>query len=583
MLKEILIQNFVIAKNILISLEDGFNVFTGETGAGKTLLMNAILFGLGHSIHKEAMGEEKSRPYVRLTFTKIPKSVYNTIQNEGYECDTDDCLILERTFSSQGKNRSRINGQVCTLQFFKEIGNELIDFHGQRETGSLLIPKKQLEYLDKYIGKEARVSRHQIHTLRNQLVSLVNERTTLQQKEKAMAQEAELLQFQLHEIETAQIEPQEWELLQEERNRLENHTELIQEMQNSLRSLSEEDDHQETARNLLQKSIKALSMIASFSKVAAENLQTLETVDSVLNDASHELHQELSTLESNYDSARLEQCLERIDVLQTIRSRYGTSYEEIQKTYQQKKDRFEDIEKQTHDIDSLCERENEIRNLLTKECSFLHQLRVQASQNLARDIENNLHQLSMPNALFALHFSSQIASENDTAYILFENEKVKVDDTGLDHISFHFQPNPDLSLMPINKIASGGELSRIMLAIKATLKKNDQENVVYIFDEIDTGINGVTGNKVGTKLKSLSILSQTLCITHLPQIASCGDSHYYIEKSTESSSTISSVNKLNTQDRVKEIARMMGGDINSPTAIEHAKEMVLHASKSAPN
>jgi DNA repair protein RecN (Recombination protein N) len=579
-LQEIIIQNFVIAKNISIQLQDGFNVFTGETGAGKTLLMNAILFGLGHSIQKESMGEEKARPYVRLTFTAIPQSIHHTIQNEGYDSDTEDCLVLERTFSSQGKNRSRINGQVCTLHLFKEIGNELIDFHGQRETGSLLIAKKQLEYLDKYIGKEATLHRQNIRSLRSQLLLNVKTRTTLQQKEKELAQESEYLQFQMQEIETAQVLPEEWELLQEERSQLENRTELIQELQNTLLFLSEGDDNHEIVRNLLQKSIKSLSTISSFSKVASDNLQTLTTVDSVIKDVSHELHQELSNLETNYNPSGLEQCLDRIDLLQTIRSRYGNSYGEIQQTYKQKKLRYEEIQAQTHNIGSLVEQEKDIRNRLEKECFSLHQVREKASHDLAREIESNLHELSMPTATFSIQFSNQIAPENELSYVSFKECKVKTDETGMDQISFQFQPNHDLPMMPIDKIASGGELSRIMLAIKAVLKKNDKENVVYIFDEIDTGINGVTGNKVGVKLKSISSHSQTLCITHLPQIAACGDSHYYIQKSTESATTIASVNQLNPPNRIKEIARMMGGNISSPTAIEHAKEILLHASKS---
>jgi DNA repair protein RecN (Recombination protein N) len=580
MLTEIIIQNFVIAKDISIQLKNGLNVFTGETGAGKTLLMNAILFGLGHSIPKEAMGEEETRPYVRLTFSKIPPEVYQKIQEEGYDYEEDDSVILERTFSNQGKNRSRINGQMSTLQFFKEIGYDLIDFHGQRETGSLLYPKKQLEYLDAYIGENAVDLVKKIQSLRFQLSKIINQRVSFQKKEKEMQQEEELLQFQIQEIESAQVTPQEWESLQEERSQLENHSELITEIQNALRFLSEEDEYQDSASTLVQKSLKALASISSYSKNASSNLHTLETVNSIIKDSSHELHQELVTLETNYDPEKLEQVLDRIDVLQKLRSRYGPSYDEIKDTYSVKKKKLEEIQNQTHNISTLLEQEKQLRDVLSQHCIQLHNFRIEASKKLATEVENNLHQLSMPKAVFSVHFSSQEALEDDPVYAILNNKKVKVDARGVDQASFHFQSNAGLPMMPINKIASGGELSRIMLAIKATLKQNDQKNIVYIFDEIDSGINGVTGNKVGMKLKTISSSSQTLCITHLPQIASYSDSHYFIEKSTDHQTTIASVHELHSHERVKEIARMMGGDIESPTALEHAKEILLHASKS---
>ena len=580
MLTEIVIQNFVIAKNISIGLKNGLNVFTGETGAGKTLLMNAILFGLGHSIPKEAMGEETTRPYVRLTFSKVPLGVFQKIQEAGYDYEEDDSVVLERTFSHQGKNRSRINGQMSTLQFFKEIGYDLIDFHGQRETGSLLYPKKQLEYLDAFIGDNATALVKKIQSLRNQLLKVIGQRVSFQEKEKEMQQEEELLQFQIQEIESAQIQPQEWESLQEERSQLENHSELIAEIQNALRYLTEEDEYQESANTLVQKSIKALASISAYSKNASSNLQTLETVNSIIKDSSHELHQELVTLETNYDPEKLEQVLDRIDVLQKLRSRYGPSYEEIKEAYSSKKKRLEEIQNQTHNISTLLKEEKQLLDELSKHCIQLHNIRMEASNKLATEIENNLHQLSMPKAVFSIQFSTQEALENDPLFATFDAKKVKVDTSGIDQISFHFQSNAGLPMMPINKIASGGELSRIMLAIKATLKQNDQKNIVYIFDEIDTGINGVTGNKVGMKLKTISNSSQTLCITHLPQIASYSDSHFFIEKSSYHETTIASVHELHPHERVKEIARMIGGDINSPTALEHAKEILLHASKS---
>jgi DNA repair protein RecN (Recombination protein N) len=213
-------------------------------------------------------------------------------------------------------------------------------------------------------------------------------------------------------------------------------------------------------------------------------------------------------------------------------------------------------------------------------CTKIHDLRKEASISLSKKIEKHLHELSMPNAKFIITFSENPRKENSSAYVKYSNKEVSVDDTGFDNIAFHFQANNGMPPLCIQNVASGGELSRIMLSIKASIGKEQNDDTTFIFDEIDSGINGLTGNVVGVKLKTISLEHQTLCITHLPQIASFGNSHYFINKSSDSSSTISSVELLTKDTIVLEIARMMGGNNLSDVAINHAKEMIEHAQNS---
>ncbi|MCK5849109.1 MAG: AAA family ATPase [Caldisericia bacterium] len=580
MLKKIVIQNFVIAKNIGIDLSEGFNVFTGETGAGKTLLIHAILFGVGNSIPKESMGLENSRPYVNLVFSSISDPIKIQLDLAGFEIEENDELFLERTFSSKGKNRTKINGQIASLSFYKQIGKQLIDFHGQRETGTLLQSKKQLMYLDNYIGKDADLLKQQIKNYRKNLSDIIQHIASIENQEAEFMQEKELFEFQIQEIEAVNLKDKEWESLVSDKNRLTHSQLMIDTLENVHKFVSSGDSLNDTASDLIQKAIQQINKITEFSVTSRQSLESLETVDSILKDIIRDVNSELSDLTAEYDDKKLRTILERLDTIQNLHQKYGFSFSQITTTLQKKKTRLLFLSNQNNSLLELKNRETTIRSDLQRYCIKIHSLRKEASISISRQIEKHLHELSMPDAKFIILFSENTRKETSSLYVTHLNNEVSLDDTGFDNIAFHFQANQGMSPLSIQSVASGGELSRIMLSIKASIGNELNDDTTFIFDEIDSGINGLTGNVVGAKLKTISQKHQTICITHLPQIASFGNSHYSINKSSISSSTISSVELLSKDKIILEIARMMGGNNLSDVAINHAKEMVEHAKNS---
>lgn len=552
MITELSIQNFAIIDDISITFHDGLTVLTGETGAGKSIIIDAVQLLTGGRGSVEYVRHGAQKAVISGLFSLEGQDTIYSLA-DSYDITIDDnMLILERTITKQGKSVCRVNGKIVTLTVLREFGQSVVNIHSQHDSIQLMDRRTHLPLLDLYHAPAINTYMMKYSTLYEEYLSLQKQYDELNYNEQEIAHRLDLLQFQLNELQQANIQENELELLTKERNQLQNFERIYQSVHNAYMALYGEQKGLEwvdIAQSALQDAKDVHPFISKKSEELTSIYYQLEEIHGALRDYADELQ---------YDEARLNQIEARLDELTRLSTKYGSSVEEMIAYKAQITKEINEIEhKDTH----LVKLETEIKKVKTEAIQVgekLHDARQEAAKQLERDITAELSDLYLENATFAVHFEPM----SDELY-----------DDGLDKITFQLATNRGEPLKDIHKVASGGELSRVMLALKKIFAKHDNINTV-IFDEIDTGVSGRVAQSIAEKMFEISSTTQVLCITHLPQVAAMADQHLLIEKEEATNRTTTRIKELTDKAKINELGKMITGTKLTETAIEHSEELL---------
>jgi DNA repair protein RecN (Recombination protein N) len=559
MLRELHIKNFSIIDDITIEFDKGFNVITGETGAGKSVIFNAFSLALGEraagDVIRKGAGEAVIEAHLDIEPSLFSPNVLQYLEDSGV--DSADGLVLKRVISARGKNRAYINGSIATVQVLSEISRNLVDVHGQYEHQSLLSTEKQLDLLDAYGGLLD--LRKEVKTAYERLVAIQQQIAALTEKDRERAQRLDTLTFQMNEIDAAGLREGEDRELEGEAKVLGSAGRLAELASRSYDMLYSSESA--CIANLTQ-ILNDLKEIAQIDSRATEAAASLENSLPSLEETAYFLRDYKDGIDFSPD--RVEQVQQKLALIQNLKRKYGSSIQEILDYRTAADAEREDLQNSEEKISALNAELEDLRISLTERSRRLSIKRKKTAKIIEAEIISRLSELAMPGTAFSIHITHE--QGDDTT------DGLKADETGIDCIEFRISPNPGEDLKPLSKIVSGGELSRIMLALKSILAKGDRIPVL-VFDEIDAGIGGNTAATVARKLKDLSSDHQVICITHLPQIASYAENHLKIEKSIKRNRTVVDILRVEQDKRAAEVARMLGGEI-SDVSIRHAREML---------
>lgn len=570
MLDELRIDNFAIIDRLEITFGPGLITFTGETGAGKSIIIDAVELLLGGRAEVSMIRSGAKRAMIEATF-QIPTSNQDAIQTilEREDLiDDPEFFTIGREIRIGGRSVARINGRNVSAGLLKEIGELLVDLHGQSEHLSLLRVREHLNLLDRYAGDEK--LRENYTRVYQNLVSVNRELTDLRQAESESARQIDVLNYQINEIEAARLESGEEENLVSERNRLANAENLASSTQQALIKLDEGTPESPSVTDLLGQILDEIKEVSRIDASQISLTESFQSTFSTLTDLSRELQNYFDGIEFN--PARLNQVEERLELISNLKRKYGDTIPAILDYLEGALEKKETI---THAGERIAELEQLQSNLLInlgKSGQALSEIRHRAAEDMDLEIEAELDELNMSGARFKVDFQEKIDPEGVP---ISDGRVVAYDATGIEQIEFLIAPNPGEGLKPLVKIASGGETSRLMLALKNVLARADSIPTL-IFDEIDQGIGGRVGTVVGYKLWLLSRHHQVLCITHLPQLAAFGEQHLQVSKQIQDGRTITRVIDLDEEDRLPELAQMLGD--TSDGTMHSARDMLQAAS-----
>ena len=555
MLTNIHVKNFAIIDEADIDLNDNLNIFTGETGAGKSLLLGALNMALGARTPKDIIRENAESALSELTFTGISKKAVNMLEEAGISVEGDEAVISKKLLNN-GRSIVRVNGETSSAAFVKELAGVLIDIYGQNEHQSLLKKERQMEILDGFAGETVKTLKEKVGEAYSLFRKLKTESEGLDGDEQSRMRRADLLEYEINEIESAALKAGEEEELKD-RHRLLANARLIAE------GLSEAYDcinGDGRSGDSLSEAIRALSRISAFDEKLQSIEDSLSDIDGYLSDAAREINSYTENLPD--DSSELEETEERLDLISRMKSKYGNTVELIDEYYANAKEelgKLKDYEGYSEKLKKdLQAAEKELEKLSAK----LTAKRKEAAGVLSDKITEALGELNFNQVEFNIDIS----------------EKKDFYSDGVDDCTFMISLNPGEPIRPVQDVASGGELSRIMLGIKSVMAGKDSVGTL-IFDEIDAGISGRTAQMVSEKLCRIAYDHQVICITHLPQIASMADSHYEISKSVEDGKTKTSIRRLDESEIKNELARLTGGAEITEKVYESALEMKTLADK----
>lgn len=575
MLTELHIENFAIIERLDLQFADGLITFTGETGAGKSIIVDAVETLLGGRAEAVQVRTGAERANVEAVF-RIPQlsrqAILEVLEREDL-LDDPNYVTLGREVRLSGRNVARVNGRSVSASLLREIGEFLVDVHGQSEHLSLLRVNHHLSLLDRYAstGKDSAATQalRAYQSLYARLQQVERELAEIRQMERDAARRSDMLTYQIQEIEAARLQPGEELLLREERNRLANAENLSTLAQQALAALDEGMPEAPAATDLLGQVAEALEDLARLDPSQASLFEIAQTVFENLSELARNLRGYLEGIEFN--PRRLDLVEERLGLIHALKRKYGESIPEILEFAANARHQLDQI---THAAERLQELETERERLLTQlgeAGERLSLLRQAAAQTLEKAIERELADLHMSGARFKVEFQRQ--PDPDGAR-LPDGQRVAYYPFGVERVEFLIAPNPGEGYKPLTKIASGGETSRLMLALKNVLVQADPVPTL-IFDEIDQGIGGRVGAIVGQKLWQLGRQHQVLCITHLPQLAAFGGQHYHVEKLVQSNRTITRIRLLQGEERIAELAQMLGGV--SESTLQSARELLAAA------
>jgi DNA repair protein RecN (Recombination protein N) len=572
MLTELRIQNFAIIDNLELKLGSGLITLTGETGAGKSIILDAVTMLIGGRAETTLIRAAAENAFVEGVFSlKGPEkeAVHEVLKREEL-LDDENNVTLAREVRREGRSVARINGRTVNVSLLKELGALLVDIHGQSEHLSLLDMRAHLGLLDRYADvrdalRDYRKSYHKLLAVRRDLKEL-------RQAQSDAERRIEFLTYQAEEIEAAQLKPGEDDELKIERDRLANAESLAEYAQGALTALDEGTPEAPAASDLVGQAAQAMAKLAKVDTARSGFSEQAVGLEEALADLVRGLRDYLEEIEFN--PKRLEEVEERLGLIHSLTRKYGGSIEKVISSGEDARVQLENISHATERIGELEVDERNLLKSLAEQGNALSQKRQQAAATLGKSIENELDDLRMAEAQFSVDFQTK----DDPDGIPMEGKKqLAFDHNGYDRVEFLVAPNPGEGLKPLTKIASGGETSRLMLALKNVLVRAD-EIPSLIFDEIDQGIGGRVGLVVGHKLWNLARNHQVFCVTHLPQLAAFGDEHYQVQKLVQDKRTLTRVEKLTEESRLLELAQMLGevgeGTLRSAHEIlQTAKEM----------
>lgn len=553
MLSELYIKNLAVISEAQVSIGSGFNVFTGETGAGKSILIHGINAVLGQRVTKDIVRTGADKAVISALFKEVPAEAAEKLSELGFSAE-DGQLTLTREISADGGSVARVNSRSCTVNVLKEVGDALINIHGQHDSQSLLNPELHIGFLDSFGGLEALKEEYQL--VFRSLQKTAGELKKLSMMEAEKAQRVAFLSDRIEDIAGADIEENEDVKIEEEYKIVKSAAELSETLMNIKALLSDEEDGAIVRLN-------AVSVeLSSGEEVMAEFSELRERTESAQIELE-DIFGEICRIEGKIDTdpRKLEKLTSRREELNRLKKLYGPELSDVLKTLDSSVEELKKLEASTDEILRLKEERQRLLEEATEKAKKLSFEREKAAKKLIERVTKELEFLDMPGVKLAV-----------------SQEKGKLTVKGMDSVEFLISANAGEPPKPIAKIASGGELSRIMLALKSVLAEQDRIPTL-IFDEIDTGVSGRAAQKIGIKLAQLSRKRQVLCVTHLAQLAMMADSHMMIEKHIEDGRTKTQITVLDFEGRKRELARIIGGDNITGLTLENAEEMLLSKDK----
>ena len=547
MLSLLHIENIAVIECADISFDRGFNVLTGETGAGKSIVIDAISAILGERAYRDMIRTGTERASVRAVFTEVPE--FPWFAENGVEYDPE--TVISREIHLDGKNICRVNGTLVNVSCLHKLGIQLINIHGQHDSAALFDEENHLAFLDAFADNgKLRASygeRYEaVARLRREISSL-----TMDEGEKLRRMEN--LKYQIAEIEKAELEPGEDDRLEERRKVLQNAEKLSNGMETAVECLYGGEDS-DGASGLLAQAEYALARLSRFSDSFAALHERVSDLMYQVQDAAEEVRDARDSL--SYSAEELEQIESRLDVIHKLRRKYGTTCEDILEYLDKAKKELDEIEFADDKLERLKKNLKKAEKEAWDAALALRENRQQAADTMSKRILSELAQLDMPRVQFTCRFT-----------------EMELTASGADAVAFYMSANAGEALKPLSRVASGGELARIMLAMKNVLAEKDQV-ATLIFDEVDTGVSGRAAQKVAEKLRSVAVHKQVLCVTHLPQLAALANTHLLIAKSERDGRTYTSVTPLDLEGRKRELARIIGGANITETTLKSAEEML---------
>ena len=545
------IENVAVIEKLNIDFSQGFNVLTGETGAGKSIIIDSLNAVTGEKTSKDIIRTGAQKAKITAVFGEFDREISDIFSEIGCELSEDGLLMISRELSIDGRSVFRLNGAVVPLMIVKQLAPYLLNIHGQHDSQQLFSPSKHLGFIDGFASTSTELLGYK--ALYKEMCDVKNELMSLETNDELKERKIELLTFQIDEISAANLEIGEEEELLSRRDMMRNSEDLAHSIASTKKFLGGAN---ETigAVELVDKASDSISQIAEYD-------QEFSTISERITNALYELediYSEIRNADGKYefDPRELDEIEERLDVIFKLKQKYGSSIDEILNKLNALQNELDDISFSDRKKAELSEIYQKLYTQALKAAKELSLKRKIACEILCKNIMDELVFLDMPSVRFAV-----------------SQKEVDLKSDGIDEMEFLISANSGEELKPISKIASGGELSRIMLAIKTVLTNGDLTGTL-IFDEIDTGVSGKTARKIGEKISLVSKNKQVLCVTHLAQIASLADTHLYIEKNTIDGKTYTSVKSLDAQERIYEIARIMGGDVITETTLNAARELI---------
>lgn len=560
MLLNLHVKNLALIEEVDVDFEKGLIVLTGETGAGKSLILGSVNIALGNKASKDMIRKGTDYSLVELTFS-VSENCAKQLKKYDIYMEEDNIITVTRKIS-EGRSISKINGETVNIKTLKNVMSLLIDIHGQHDHQSLLYTKNHLDILDKFAKDSILELKEQIKEEYSKYTKLIKKLEEFNIDEGQKAREIEFAEYEVNEIESANLKPEEDVQVEEEFKKLSNSKEIVSALSEIYNALS-----YETAGGLgdiINKAVMDINSIKGMDEKISQFQTELYDIDNLCRELTSQIYDYNSGMDFNPEYVR--EVEERLDVINHLKLKYGNNIEEILRYKEEKEEYLEKLNNMTDEMESVKNQISELEGTINNLCTKLSEQRKKAAKELEVLVKQALVDLNF----IAVEFEIQIT------------RKESIGENGFDNVEFMISTNPGESVKPLVKVASGGELSRIMLAIKSILATEDDIDTL-IFDEIDTGISGQTAMKVAEKMAKISRNHQVICISHLSQIAAMADSHYLIKKTADENSTTTSIKKLTRRQSIEELVRINGGTGITEAGLIHATEMKDMADRTKSN
>ncbi|MBQ9914065.1 MAG: DNA repair protein RecN [Clostridia bacterium] len=554
MLSSLKIENVAVIEYSEIMFDRGLNILTGETGAGKSIIIDAINAVLGERTSKDIIRSGADKAKVTAYFEELPTHTLKALEELGIDCEDDSSLLITRIINSDGRNICRVNGNSVTVSMLKAIGRELITICGQHDSQHLLVKEHHIDFIDamadcEELSESYRETYNELKSVRKKLKKLLS-------AEDERENRIDFLKYQIDELTAAGIKPGERAALKKKRDKISSREEILRSLA-AVEALINGDGESRGLSEGVYALLENLQSLSRFDDRFTTFCENLEELRYVLSECSSLSSSSLISDDGEYGDINAIE--ERLDEIYRLSRKYGATEEEMLSYLAKIVEEYNSLVSGDEMIEELQDTYNELANELFKRGCYLSDCRKQTAIDFEDKVVRELHYLDMPDARFTVDFREANATEN-----------------GMDEVEFLFSANAGQEMRPLIKIASGGELSRVMLAIRCVLSDCDSVETM-IFDEIDTGVSGRAAHKIAKKMHELSACKQVLCVTHLAQIAAYADNHLYIEKKRDEDTTYTVVTSLDSDEKIKEIARIIGGDIITETTLDSAKELIAYA------